>query len=134
MITYDLLCISCVLLGKGQNGVASRHPKDAGARDACITTTTTTTIIIIIIIVVIVIVITIIIKPPKLGKGQMGSALMGSLQIFVIFNGGTFWVPICQHLSILRMFFPNLSKLNPCSGPMSIDTICPQPNHHHPER
>ena len=26
-------------------------------------------------------------------------------------DGGTFWAPIYQHASILRTFFPNLSKL-----------------------
>ena len=39
----------------------------------------------------------------------MGSALMGSLQ-FLCFLTGTFWVRICQNLSKLHTFFPNLSK------------------------
>ena len=34
------------------------------------------------------------------GKGQMGSALMGSLHFFLMFfDRGTVWVPICQNLS-----------------------------------
>ena len=32
-------------------------------------------------------------------KGRMGSALMGSLQMFTFFDRGTFWAPICQTLS-----------------------------------
>ena len=34
----------------------------------------------------------------RVGKGQLGSAPMGSLQNLFFFTG-TFWVPICQHLS-----------------------------------
>ena len=58
---------------------------------------------------------------PDPGKGQTVSALMGSLQIIMFFDRGTFWVPICQnpsssinicqHLSILHTFFLNLSKV-----------------------
>ena len=38
----------------------------------------------------------------QVGKGQMGSALMGSLRLFMFFDRGTLWVyqsvKICQHI------------------------------------
>ena len=49
-----------------------------------------------------------------IGKGQMGSALMGSLRIVCVFDRGTCWVPICQNLTnnltVLRTIILNLSK------------------------
>ena len=61
----------------------------------------------------------------RLGKGQMGSALMGSLQVFMSFDRGTFWV-----LSSTYFYLPKSSRacLFPqsveiryfCSGPTSV--------------
>ena len=47
-----------------------------------------------------------------LGEGQMGSALVGSLQTSYIFvDRGTFWVlPLTSPKVPGRIFFPNLSK------------------------
>ena len=46
----------------------------------------------------------------SLGEGQLRSALIGSLHILSLFDGGTCWVPIYQHLSIVRTFFPQPDK------------------------
>ena len=67
-----------------------------------------------------------------LGKGQMGSALMGSLEPFMFFDRGSFWVlPLIYFYlpkSARAYLFPQSVK-NPyfCSGPISADPICPQP-------
>ena len=64
--------------------------------------------------------------------GQMGSALMGSLQISCFLTEGLFgYSPQPTFISPEvpgRTFFRNLSKLFTfCSGPVSVDPICPQP-------
>ena len=66
------------------------------------------------------------------GKGQMGSALMGSLQI-PWFLTGTFWsLPLtyfCLPKSARAYRFPNPSKLITfAAAPFSVDPISPQPN------
>ena len=44
-------------------------------------------------------------------EGTTGSALHdGVTPNFMPFDRGDFWVPICQNLSILRIFFSNRSK------------------------
>ena len=60
------------------------------------------------------------------------SALMGSLQISVSFDRGTFWV-----LPLTYFYPPQCARAYPfsqsvkalyfCSGPISVDPICPQP-------
>ena len=60
-----------------------------------------------------------------LGKGQMGSTLLGSLQI-CLFDRGTFWVLPLTYLYITKSarayLFPQSVKFHYfCSGPMSVD-------------
>ena len=68
-----------------------------------------------------------------LGKGQRGSALMGSLQLLMFsFDRGTFSVlPLtyCYLPKSARAYlFPRAVKLRYlCSGPISVDPICLQP-------
>ena len=76
---------------------------------------------------------------PLSGKGQMGSATMGSLQI-ICFRQKDCWgtsvnllassqkcqgVPVCPSLSKLKNCFC-------CSGPISADPICPRPTRPQP--
>ena len=66
------------------------------------------------------------------GKGQMGSALMGSLQMSCFFDRGTFWVPPLTYFHLPKSarayLFPQSVKTHYfCSGPISVDPICPQP-------
>ena len=68
----------------------------------------------------------------RLGKGQMGAALTGSLTSYS-FDRGTFGYsryPTCVFPNVPgRTFFSNLqNKRYFCSGPTSVDPICPQPN------
>ena len=66
-----------------------------------------------------------------LGKGQMGSALMGSLQISC-FLTGTFWVLPLTYCYLpksarVHLFPQSVKFINDfCSGPTSVDPICPQ--------
>ena len=67
----------------------------------------------------------------NIGKGQMGSALMGSLQS-LCFLTGTLWVfPLIDVYipkSARAHLFPQSVKNGYfCSGPISVDPICPQP-------
>ena len=56
-----------------------------------------------------------------IGKGQMGSAPMGSLQFVILFDRGTFGVLPLTYL------FPQSVKINYfCSGPINVDPTCPQ--------
>ena len=67
-----------------------------------------------------------------LRKGQIGSALMGSLH-FLFFDRGTFWV-----LPLTYFYVPKSARAYLCSqsvtihyfrsGPISADPICRQPN------
>ena len=76
--------------------------------------------------------------PAAFGKGQMGSALMGSLQHLMFLTEGLrclhyFGVPPLTYLCILRSaracLFPQSVKTHCfCSGPISVDPICPQPS------
>ena len=66
----------------------------------------------------------------RLGKGQMGSALMGSLQF--LFDRGTFLVhPLIYFYlpkSARAYLFSQSVKIHySCSGPISVDPMCPQP-------
>ena len=66
------------------------------------------------------------------GRGQMGSALMGSLRISCSFDRGIFWVLPLTYFYIPRSarayLFPQSVKINYfCRGPSSVDPICPQP-------
>ena len=68
-----------------------------------------------------------------IGEGQMGSAPMGSLQISVCLTG-TFWVlllPLNLLLSSQKCqgvpFSQSVKFHYFCSGPISVDPICPQP-------
>ena len=69
----------------------------------------------------------------RFGKGQMGSALMGSLRFFLCFSTeGLFWVlPLTYIFPKVpgRTFFPqSIKQTYFCSGPISVDPICPQPS------
>ena len=62
------------------------------------------------------------------GKGQLGSALMGSLQIFSFLTEGLFGYS-CHPLpkSATAYLFPQSGNVHYfCSGPISVDPICPQ--------
>ena len=66
------------------------------------------------------------------GEGQMGSALMGSLQIAMFFDRGTFGVLPLIYFYIPRsarayLFFQSVKIHHFCSGPISVDPSCPQP-------
>ena len=68
-----------------------------------------------------------------LGKGQMGSALLGSLQTLCVFYRGGFWVPPLTYFYLPKSagayLFPQTVKIHYlCSGPVRVDPICPQPN------
>ena len=65
------------------------------------------------------------------GKGQTGSALMGSPQISC-FLTGTFWVLTLTYFylpkSAMAYLFPQSVEIHYfCSGPISVHPICPQP-------
>ena len=65
-------------------------------------------------------------------KGQVWSALMGSLQIY-FFDRGTFWIlPLtCFYIpkSAWACLFPQSVKIRYfCSGPIRVDPIRPQPS------
>ena len=66
------------------------------------------------------------------GTGQMGSALMGSLQLSCFSSEGPFLgTPVnllvssqkCQGVPFPQSVKPHVF----CSGPISVDPICPQP-------
>ena len=64
------------------------------------------------------------------GKGQMGSALMGSLQFFMFFDRGSFGYSTYFYLprSARAYLFPHSVKIRYlCGGPISVDPIRPQP-------
>ena len=69
-----------------------------------------------------------------IGKGHMGSALMGSLQSSCFLTEGLLGVlPVNLLLSSQKWqgvpFFPNLSRIHYfCSDPISVDPIFPQPS------
>ena len=88
---------------------------------------------IIIIIILSVILLLLLIMIMIIGKGQMGSALMGVTANFMFFDRGTFWVlPLTCfyiHKSARVYLFPQSVKIDYfCSGPISVDPICPQPS------
>ena len=59
-----------------------------------------------------------------LGKGQMGSALMGSLRCSCFCDREAFWVPICQNLltsiNCVYMFTLSFKSHYFCSDPISV--------------
>ena len=64
-------------------------------------------------------------------KGKTGSALMRSLQISCFFDSGTFWVLPSTYFYLSKSarayLFPQSVKIHYfCSGPISVDPICPQ--------
>ena len=68
------------------------------------------------------------------GKGQMGSELMGSLHMLLYFDWGIVCIPNCQNLPIsvgVAYLFPQSVKTHyfcsDPSDPISVDPICPQP-------
>ena len=94
-------------------------------------------IMMMILIIVTIIIIIITIHVHMLGKGQMGSALMGSLRISC-FLTGTFWVlPLYNiyiyiyiyiHINIyIHTLLLLLSYINYLFMYISVDPICPQP-------
>ena len=72
--------------------------------------------------------------PAGLRKGQMGSALINGVTAkFMVFDRGIFGVlPLtCLYLpkSARAHLFPQSVKIHHfCSGPISVDPICPQPH------
>ena len=67
-----------------------------------------------------------------LGKGRKGSALLGSLRM-ICFLSATFWIlPLTCFIFPKvpgRIFFPQSVELHCfCRGPISVDSIFPQPN------
>ena len=71
--------------------------------------------------------------PPRVGAGQMGSALKGSLQISCFLTEGLLILPLTYSYlpkSARAYFFSRSVEINYfCSGPISVDPICPQPTH-----
>ena len=68
----------------------------------------------------------------RLRRGQVGSALMGSLLISLFVDRETFWVLPLTYLylpnSARAYLFPQYVKMYYlCSGPVSVDPICPHP-------
>ena len=69
------------------------------------------------------------------GKGRMGSALMGSLQVSCFLTEGPFghslpftYFNLPKSARVYR--FPQAVKIRYwCSGPISVDPICPQSTH-----
>ena len=63
-------------------------------------------------------------------KGHVGSL---RFFLFLFFDGGTCWVPIFRNLSTSVNFahlFPQSVKVRYfCSGPISVDPICPEPKY-----
>ena len=71
-------------------------------------------------------------SPAKLGKGQSGVSTNGVTAIFTFFDRGTIWVlPLtyfCLPQSAGAYLSPQSVKIHYfCSGPISVDPICPQP-------
>ena len=71
----------------------------------------------------------------QVGKGQTGSALMGSLRFVMFFDRGTFWVTsVNLRLSSKKCQGVPFSPIHRiryfCSDPISVDLICPQANIH----
>ena len=72
-------------------------------------------------------------KNRKGTNGPMGSELMASPQILSFFDRGTFWVlPLTYTYlpkSARAYLFPQSARIHYfCSGPLSVDPICPQAN------
>ena len=72
----------------------------------------------------------------QFGKGQMGSAPVGSPQFLMFFDRGTLRVLPLTYFYLPkvtgRAFVHNLSTINYfCSGPISVDPICLQPKSGH---
>ena len=70
-----------------------------------------------------------------LGKGQNGVSTNGVTANFKFVDGGTFWVLPLTYIDFPkvpgRTFFPQTVNvyITCCSGPISVDPICPQPNY-----
>ena len=67
----------------------------------------------------------------RVGKGQMGSALTGSLLHILCFltEGLSGYSRSPTFISSRAYLFPQSVKMHYfCSGPISVDPICPQPN------
>ena len=69
----------------------------------------------------------------KARKGTNGVSTNGVIANFIFFDRGTFWLlPLtCFYLRKVpgRNFFPKSVKIHYfCSGPVSVDPICPQPS------
>ena len=67
-----------------------------------------------------------------IGKGRMGSALMESLQNFVLFDRINLWVRPLTYFYIPKsaracLFPQSVNICCFCSGPINVDPICPQP-------
>ena len=57
-----------------------------------------------------------------------GVSTNGVTANLAFFGRGTFWVPLCQHLSFVCVPFPQSVKIHYfCSNPISVDPICPHP-------
>ena len=75
--------------------------------------------------------------PTPVGKGRMGSALIGATASFMLFDRGAFGVlPLTYfyiHKGARSYLFPQSVKIHDfCSGPVSVDPVCPQPRAPHP--
>ena len=64
----------------------------------------------------------------KIGKGQMGLALMGSLQISCFLTEVLFGATnLSKSVNCAYLFPQSISNYYFCSDPISVDPICPQP-------
>ena len=73
--------------------------------------------------------------PAQFGKGQVnnGVSTNGATADFMFFDGGTFWVLPLSYFYLPKSagayLFPQSVKIHCfCSGPISVDPICPQPS------
>ena len=116
-------------LQDGRQALHPAGPVDGGHSSCCIT-------IMFMFYVVVVVVVVYFTQPVQwmeftrhavLGRGQMGSALMGSLQ-FLAFWQRHFWGTNLSKSINCAYLFPKSVKINNfCSDPISVDPICPQP-------
>ena len=66
------------------------------------------------------------------GEGQMGSALMGSLHLFLCFSRDLLGTNLSKYVNIAYLFTQSVKNSYFCSDPISVDPICPQPRHLRP--
>ena len=71
-------------------------------------------------------------------KGTNGVSTIGVTANCMLFDSGTFWVPICQTLeasiNVAYLFHRSVKNTYFCSDLISVYPICPQPRRHRAAR